>query len=146
MRNKFKWLWKYYKKHPWIIFVLVVLTPVQAVFQVAIPRMIDFTIDFLDTDEIPDDQLASTIAKLGSTIELSPSLSFGLGFIVLGLIATIFYFIVQSHRAWMNLRLEWHFRQDSFDQITEKGPDFFNRFRTGDLVTRMTDDVAEKLS
>jgi ATP-binding cassette subfamily B protein len=26
------------------------------------------------------------------------------------------------------------------------GPDFFNRFRTGDLVTRLTDDVAEKLS
>ena len=110
MRNKLKWLWKYYKKHPWVIFVLVVLTPVQAVFQVAIPRMIDFTIDFLDSDKIPDDQLAIVLANLGSSFDLSPSLSFGLGFILLGLIATIFYFIVQSHRAWMNLRLEWHFR------------------------------------
>jgi ATP-binding cassette subfamily B multidrug efflux pump len=42
--------------------------------------------------------------------------------------------------------LEWAFRQDAFDGITSKGPDFFNRFHTGDLVTRLTDDVAEKLS
>jgi ATP-binding cassette subfamily B protein len=46
----------------------------------------------------------------------------------------------------MNCRLEWHFRQHSFDDVTLKGPDFFNKFRTGDLITRMTDDVAEKLS
>jgi len=46
----------------------------------------------------------------------------------------------------MNIKLEWLFRQDAFNGITYKGPDFFNKFRTGDLVTRMTDDVAEKLS
>jgi ATP-binding cassette subfamily B protein len=46
----------------------------------------------------------------------------------------------------MNLKLEWLFRQDAFDRITLKGPNFFNDFRSGDLVTRMTDDVAEKLS
>jgi ATP-binding cassette subfamily B protein len=46
----------------------------------------------------------------------------------------------------MNARLEWVYRQRAFNATTKMGPDFFNKFRTGDLVTRMTDDVAEKLS
>jgi ATP-binding cassette subfamily B protein len=48
-----------------------------------------------------------------------------------------------GHRAYMNMRLEWEFRQRAFEDVTRKGPDFFNRFKTGDLVTRMTDDVSE---
>ncbi|MGH8016515.1 MAG: ABC transporter ATP-binding protein, partial [Candidatus Zixiibacteriota bacterium] len=67
-------------------------------------------------------------------------------FIIGGLFSFGLYAYFQSWRAWMNCRLEWHFRQHSFDDVTTKGPDFFNKFRTGDLITRMTDDVAEKLS
>ncbi|RKX21850.1 MAG: hypothetical protein DRP51_03460, partial [Candidatus Zixiibacteriota bacterium] len=77
---------------------------------------------------------------------LSSAATFTLTLVALGLVASILYAYVQGHRAWMNLRLEWLFRQKAFNGITDKGPDFFNRFRTGDLVTRMTDDVAEKLS
>lgn len=146
MLDKIKWLYRYYKKHPWVMFILIFLTPVQAIFQVSIPRMIDFTIDYLDTEKVPNDWLASIFVALSDWLNVSPAVGFGLGFVILGFIASVLYFIVQSRRAWMNLRLEWHFRQDAFDGITDKGPDFFNKFRTGDLVTRMTDDVAEKLS
>ncbi len=62
------------------------------------------------------------------------------------MISALFYSFIQSHRAWMNFRLEWLFRQDAFARTLTKGPDFLNKFRVGDLVTRMTDDVAEKLS
>lgn len=146
MRNKFLWLWRYYKKHPWVLFVLLFLTPVQGMFQVTIPRMIDFTIDYLDTGNVPSDWFGGTITGWGNALELDPAMTFGLGFILIGLVASILYFVVQGHRAWMNLKLEWEFRQDGFDRITNKGPDFFNKFRTGDIVTRLTDDVAEKLS
>ena len=146
MLDKFLWLWRYYKRYPWVLMVLLLLTPVQTVFQVAIPRMIDFSIDYLDNDAIPEDWLALWMANIGDGFGLGPAVTFGLGFIVLGFIATVLYLIIQGHRAWMNLKLEWMFRQDAFDRITTKGPDFFNKFRTGDLVTRMTDDVAEKLS
>ncbi|UCE23767.1 MAG: ABC transporter ATP-binding protein [Candidatus Zixiibacteriota bacterium] len=146
MLDKIKWFWGYYRRYPYVLFVLLFLTPVQTVFQVSIPRMIDFTVDFLDAGEVPSDWLARHMAGLGHQIGLTPDLTFGLGFILLGLSATLLYAFVQSHRAWMNIKLEWLFRQDAFNDITYKGPDFFNRFRTGDLVTRMTDDVAEKLS
>ncbi len=146
MLDKIKWFWRYYRRYPYVLFVLFVLTPVQTALQVTIPRMIDFTVDFLDTGDIPSDNLAGWLAGLGGKLTLTPALTFGLGFIVLGLASTMLYAFVQGHRAWMNLKLEWLFRQDAFDGITSKGPDFFNKFRTGDLVTRMTDDVAEKLS
>lgn len=146
MFDKIKWFWRYYRKFRYVLFVLLFLTPVQVAFQVSIPRMIDFTVDFLDTRRIPPDNLAVWLSGIGNRLELSPETTFGLGFLLLGLVSAILYAFVQSHRAWMNLKLEWLFRQDAFDDITCKGPDFFNRFRTGDLVTRMTDDVAEKLS
>lgn len=146
MLNKIKWLWQYYRKYLYVLFVLLFMTPVQTAFQVMIPRMIDFSIDYLDSGEVPDDSLAVWLASLGGTFDLTPSFTFGLCFIILGFIAAVLYTFVQGHRGWMNLKLEWLFRQEAFDQITSKGPDFFNKFRTGDLVTRMTDDVAEKLS
>ncbi len=119
---------------------------IQAALQVFGPRMVGFTIDYLKTDEVPGHWLASWVVSAGASLSLSPGVSFALGFIVLGLFTFSLYAYFQSWRAWMNTKLEWLFRQDAFDRITSKGPDFFNRFRTGDLVTRMTDDVAEKLS
>jgi ATP-binding cassette subfamily B protein len=124
----------------------LLFTPVQAVFQVTIPRMIEFMVDFVKTGQVPDNWLALWLNDLGGGLGLSTAASFALALISLGLIASLLYAFVQVHRAWMNLRLEWAFRQNAFDGITEKGPDFFNKFRTGDLVTRMTDDVETKLA
>ncbi len=146
MRDKIKWFWQYYRNYRYVLFVLIFLTPVQAAFQVTIPRMMEFTVDFVKSGEVAGNVAAIWLDGLGKQIGLSTAATFTLTLVLLGLVASILYAYVQGHRAWMNLRLEWLFRQKAFDGITEKGPDFFNMFRTGDLVTRMTDDVAEKLS
>jgi ATP-binding cassette subfamily B multidrug efflux pump len=146
MRDKIKWLWRYYRRYPYLLIVLLLLTPVQVTFQVTIPRMIEFMVDFVKTGQVPDNWLARWLNDLGGSMGLSTAASFALALVSLGLTAAFLYAFVQAHRAWMNLRLEWAFRQDAFNGITEKGPDFFNKFRTGDLVTRMTDDVETKLS
>ncbi len=145
-RNKFLWIWQYYRRHFYVLGVLLIMTPVQAVFQVAIPRMYGFAVDYIQAGQIPDDWLAKLVASSGDVVGLSIMAAFGWAFILLGLVSSILYAYMQTHRAWMNCRLEMEFRQDSFAHTTTKGPDFFNKFRTGDLVTRMTDDVAEKLS
>ncbi len=146
MRDKIKWFWRYYKHYRYVLAVLLLLTPVQAVFQVSIPRLIEFIIDYAKTGQVTQNWAAIMIAGIGTDLGLSMAASYALTLVGTGFIAFVIYAFVQSHRGWMNIRLEWLFRQDAFDGITTKGPDFFNRFRTGDLVTRMTDDVSEKLS
>jgi len=146
MFEKIKWFWKYYRNYKYVLAVLILLTPVQAAFQVSIPRLIEFTVDFVKTGKIEANAAAVWLNNYGQGLGLSTAATYTLTLILFGFIASLLYAFVQSHRAWMNLKLEWLFRQDAFNGITVKGPDFYNRFRTGDLVTRMTDDVAEKLS
>ncbi len=146
MLDKFKWLWSYYRGYWYVLAVLVLLTPVQTVFQVSIPRLIEFTVDFVKTSAVPSNAVAIWLAEFGADYGLSTAATYALSLVTLGLCASALYCFVQCHRAWMNIRLEWAFRQRAFDGITLRGPDFFNKFRTGDLVTRMTDDVGEKLS
>lgn len=146
MLSKLKWIWKYYKRYPYILAVLIILTPVQAAIHVTLPRIIEFTIDYAKTGVLSENRAAEIISGFGQSLGISPIAAFALTLIGLGLISFFLYAYVQSHRAWMNLKLEWLFRQEAFNGIMSKGPDFFNRFRTGDLLTRLTDDVAEKLS
>ena len=146
MRDKIKWFWKYYKRYPYVLFVLIFLTPVQAALQVTVPRIIEFTIDYAKSGLVPENRAAVMITRIGDSLGISAAAAFALALMGVGLVSFILYAYVQSHRGWMNLKLEWLFRQEAFSGITQKGPDFFNRFRTGDLLTRLTDDVAEKLS
>jgi ATP-binding cassette subfamily B multidrug efflux pump len=146
MWHKIKWFWKYYRRHRYVLAVLVFLTPVQAVIGATMPQMFGFAVDYLKTGTVAEHFISRWITGAGAVFGLSPVASYGTGFILLGLVSAALYAFVQCHRAWMNCRLEWEFRQQAFDQITTKGPDFFNKFRTGDIVTRLTDDVAEKLS
>ncbi|UCE66230.1 MAG: ABC transporter ATP-binding protein [Candidatus Zixiibacteriota bacterium] len=146
MWDKIKWFWKYYRNYKYVLAVLLLLTPIQTAFHVAIPRLIEFTIDYAKTGVLPSYSVFKWLDSFASSIGVSTTSLFAILIVILGLDASLIYAFVQGHRAWMNMRLEWLFRQTAFDNITCKGPDFFNRFRIGDLVTRMTDDVAEKLS
>ncbi|NTV83477.1 MAG: ABC transporter ATP-binding protein, partial [Bacteroidales bacterium] len=48
-----------------------------------------------------------------------------------------------SFRAWMNLKIDVYVRAAVFTRILAKDFRFFNRFATGDLVTRLMDDISE---
>ncbi len=146
MREKIKWFWRYYRHFGYVLAVLLLLTPVQAMLQTYAPRLMQFSIDYVKSGQTPDSGVGRFVIALGHRLGLGPETMLPLSFIGLGLIAFALYAYVQGHRAWMNRRLDWEFRQDAFNRLTDKGPDFFNRFRTGDIVTRLTDDVEGKLS
>ena len=53
MVDKIKWFWRYYRRYRYVLAVLILLTPLQAAFQVSIPRMIEFSIDYFESDQVP---------------------------------------------------------------------------------------------
>jgi ATP-binding cassette subfamily B protein len=146
MRDKILWFWKYYRNYKYVLAVLILLTPIQVSLQVFLPRLIEFAVDFVKTGTVNPHWVAQWLVAQGNEFGWSTAVTLPIAVVLLGLAAAILYIVVQGHRTWMNMKLEWVFRQAAFDGVTLKGPDFFNKFRTGDLVTRMTDDVAEKLS
>ena len=145
MFSKIKWFWRYYRKYRYVLAVLIFLTPVQSAIQVLVPRLMEFTVDYIKSGTVTN-SVGLKLSEYGQSLGLSIAGTFAAALILIGLFGAGLYAFVQSHRAWMNIKLEWLFRQHAFNDVTSKGPDFFNHFRTGDLVTRMTDDVAEKLS
>ena len=54
--------------------------------------------------------------------------------------------IAQRNRAYMNMRLEWEFRKKVFDHIIRLDQNFYHKYTTGDLVTRLADDISNKIS
>ncbi len=60
----------------------------------------------------------------------------------IGVIRSISY-LYPGTRALINNRIDMDVRERFFEIILSKGYRFFNKFRTGDLVTRLTRDVAD---
>ncbi len=66
--------------------------------------------------------------------------------LVLGGSAAVLNWLLMSTRGWTNMKIDAELRDRIFRHLTLMGPGFFARHRTGDLITRLTDDLGEKLS
>lgn len=146
MWNKFKWLISGYRNHKLALTWLLVGTPLICAFYITEPLILKYIFDILSEGHGTLPAFLQPLANYLHGRGLSPLVGAVIIQIMYAVVIFVVYFSVQGTRAWMNTRLEWEFRQRAFDATTGKGPDFFNAYRTGDLVTRMTDDVAEKLS
>ncbi len=146
MRDKILWFWSYYRNFKYVLAVLLILTPIQAAVQVYAPRLLQFSMDYVEKGTVPDSAVSGLLNWLQTITGLGLEYVLPISFILFGVVSFVMYAFVQAHRTWMNRRLDWAFRQASFGTITSKGPDFFNKFRTGDLITRLTDDIEGKLS
>jgi len=69
-----------------------------------------------------------------------------IGLASLGVFRFFLYVVLQGSRARLNLRFDYGVRMRAFENLLRMGPSFFVRFRVGDIVTRLTDDVSDKLS
>jgi ATP-binding cassette subfamily B multidrug efflux pump len=137
-----KWFWSYYRNHKRALTVLLTVSLVVSGLHVLQPLMLKNIIDLLQSGEIRHTRLpyvGSLVERLGG----GRIANYVIMLMCLGLAGFIIRTILVGHRAYLNIKLEWEFRQRAFEDVTNKGPDFFTRFSTGDLVTRMTDDVSE---
>ncbi len=140
MLTYIKWFWSYYKNHKRALTILLTFSVLSAILLVIQPLLLKNVFDLLKSGETTTISLpyVNEMVEYFGGNEISNYILMILGFAVAWFFV---YVVLVGHRAYMNIRLEMEFRQRTFDSVTTKGPDFFNKFSTGDLVTRMTDDV-----
>lgn len=129
-RERLRWLAVFWRPHRAYAAFLLGMTLLSGCVAVAFPLVWRVVIDGLhalpEGVSLPDGQLGRYVGILG--------------LIALGRLLAGFY---PGFRAFMNERIEWRARQLLFESILTKDHRFFGRYRTGDLVTRLTDDISE---
>jgi len=126
-----RWIFALWPKHRRLLPLLFVLTLMSATAVTAYPFAIRWIIDklraFQDAGTPPGKDVITQLVW---------------ALVAIGLFRSISY-LYPGTRALINNRIEMDVRERFFDIILGKGYRFFNKFRTGDLVTRLTRDVAD---
>lgn len=123
-----KWLWKFWGDLKVSMVFLVVITPIAMWFRSYSPIFIGKVIDELGKTNINVEFIKSQIWY----------------FFIYSVAHFTLYAYIQSFRGVINFKLENRFRLGLFNYIIKLGQNFFQRFSTGDLTTRLIDDVSEK--
>jgi len=111
---------------PWMIWLLVG-SMLNAVLVGAFPYLWQFMVDELRGGADP--------VRVGEL---------GMWMLGVGVVQALFYIALQGVRSIMNLRIQVRARELVFNHLTRQPDTFYERWQTGDLVTRLTDDAGEK--
>ncbi len=126
-RNEWKFFWDLWKPHRLYGLFLVFLTLLATICSVLLPLFFKYLIDTLEI-----------FARQKTTPEIATPLMFLLAQGLLRVVTSLYPFF----RARMYLILEKGLRNLAFESILKKDYRFFLKFRTGDLVTRLTEDLS----
>lgn len=128
-----KWIVKVWMTQKWFLLIMLFFTLGSSAVAVANPlvfrKLIDTLKDILAAPELPGDAMR----QVDRVIWLFVALGFAQ-------LITGFY---PAFRGWVNMRFENLLRMFYFKFITTKDFRFFLKFRTGDVVTRLTDDLSD---
>ncbi|MFA5498276.1 MAG: ABC transporter ATP-binding protein [Candidatus Cloacimonadia bacterium] len=131
MGSNVKWVINEWKRYPYAILVLLILTLISTVVAVIYPYVIKQLIDTLYSE------LANPIEHIGISPEINKIIWI---FIVIGLVK-LTTALSPGIRGLMNVVFEYTLRNRYYEYILKKDHKFFNKFRTGDLITRLTSDI-----
>lgn len=122
------WLWPYWKPMPYRLAFLVIATPLMVGFSVWTPQFIKTLFDAMQAQTLTRELLIHNVGLL-------------LG---VGLLHFALHSVIQNLRGWTNCYFEHSFRVRLSRVMLKLGLGFFQRFRTGDITTRLIDDISEK--
>ncbi|MCK5597409.1 MAG: hypothetical protein KAJ04_08180, partial [Candidatus Eisenbacteria sp.] len=128
-REHVRWLWSFWRPHKSILVFLALFTLVSTAVAVAYPLVLRAVID----------RVSGMLEGSGEYADLRKIMLI-LAAILVGHFISRLY---PATRALMNARLERDIRDRVFGELMTKDYHFNNAFRTGDVVTRLTDDLAE---
>lgn len=125
------WVWRIWRERKGLIALLFLLTLLSSAVAVTYPYLTKLLLDMLQR------LLAEHQARSEAEREIRRLV--GLFLIVggVGFIASIF----PGLRGAVNNVFEYIIRKKYFDRVMDKDHRFFSAFRSGDLVTRLTDDI-----
>ncbi len=133
MNYHIKWIFKEWASQKWWVLLLLLFTLLSSAVAVAYPIVFKKLIDLLsDILKFPANY-PTPMHQVNRIIMLF--LAIGCGQLITG-----FY---PSFRAFMNVRFEHALRMRYFGNILDKDYTFYQKFRTGDIVTRLTDDLSD---
>lgn len=127
---RLRWIWGAWRKHSSWLLVMFVFTMFSSAATLAYPLVLRHVID------------AVADAAKGS----GGSSGVGKGvFLILALLlgARLIAAMYPAFRAWVNLIHEVDIRRNTFSKLLNKDHGFFQKFRTGDILTRLTDDLRD---
>ncbi|GAB4033062.1 MAG: ABC transporter ATP-binding protein [Elusimicrobiota bacterium] len=124
-----KWLLPYWKKSWKRMTAIVLLGLISAALQAATPIMVKNVVNGLSQN------LTWAYIKMNVFYMLALGmLSYGIGI------------LAQRNRAYMNLKIEYEIRQNLFAHILTLDHSLYYKHTVGDLLTRLIDDISEKIS
>ena len=132
MREKIRWIWSFWRVHRLWLIVLFAMTLLSTAIAIAYPLIFKYLIDSFHL----------ALDKSGTFDPKTRVNRIILLILAVGLARTLSNFY-PSFRALINAKLEMDIREYFFGIILRKSYRFFQKFRTGDLVTRLTDDIAD---
>ncbi|PIQ23422.1 hypothetical protein COW20_11390 [bacterium (Candidatus Blackallbacteria) CG13_big_fil_rev_8_21_14_2_50_49_14] len=127
LSSALQWLWPFWKPLSPRLLFLIFTTPLVVLFDAWVPMLVRQIIDELQKNSLQEAWL----------------LEKSLWILGLGLAHFILYVAVQSTRGMTNFRFEHDFRMRLARKIVTQGQSFFYHFRTGDVSTRLIDDISE---
>ena len=122
------WVWTRWRRHRIWLLVMAFFTLLSTTATLAYPLVLKHVID----------AVTEAVRRGGGGVGMGTL--YALGGLLVVRIGAGFY---PAIRAWMNMRFELDIRDDSFGRLMTKDYRFFLRFPTGDLLTRLTDDLRE---
>ena len=130
-RRHLRWIWHIWRERKGLILLLFFLTLLSSLVAVSFPYLTKLLIDMLQKliESQPD------LAQIRAETWRLAGLFILVG--ITGLIASLFPGI----RGAVNVVFEHLIRMKYFKKVLEKDYQFFARFRSGDIVTRLTDDL-----
>ncbi len=125
-----RWIWHFWQPHRKWLWVLLLLTILSSAVTFAYPLLFKYLIDALN-EALKSDHPEKAKSVTWNLIGMATAI---------GITRSLAY-LYPGFRAMLNARLEMGIREHYFGRIINKGFRFFQKFRTGDLVTRLTDDI-----
>ncbi len=121
-----KWIINFWKPYKFRALLIISLTIVYGGFAICYPLIFKYIIDNLNSSAAP-----------GSVTK------FVLILFAAGTLMSITYMFLQRNRLAMNLTLECDIRNKIFNYLTRFGNRFYHKFGTGDIVTRLMDELEQ---